>query len=136
MVIINLRELYPFYQEDCFVEVADEVAHAMQQLDCQEVSYRRKLYRHKAFFSLEQDDGIEHDTLFTSMSPEDVYEQKLSREQLHTAMSALSGKQATRIYAYYFLGMSQSAIARVEGVSRSVISTSIQRGLKKMKQNF
>lgn len=136
MVIINLREFYPFYCEDCIVEVSDDVAQVMQELDHQELSYRRKLYRHKAFFSLEQDDGIEHGTAFTSMSPEEFYECKVTREQLHAAMAVLSEKQAKRIYAHYFLGMSQTTIAHAECVSCNVISASIKRGLKKMKKNL
>lgn len=131
MAIINLRELYPFYYEDCFIEVSDEVAEVMQQLDRQEASYRRKVYRHKAYFSLEWNDGIEHSIVHISLSLEEIFERKLTNKQLYVAMAALSKKQTKRIYAHYFLGMSQTVIAHAEGVSCKVISISIKRGLKK-----
>mgnify|MGYP000435325636 CR=1 FL=1 len=50
-------------------------------------------------------------------------------EQLHAAIAALPDKQAKRIYAYYFLGLTESAIAKSEGVSVASVSESIQRGL-------
>ncbi|EKC50411.1 RNA polymerase, sigma-24 subunit, partial [human gut metagenome] len=44
----------------------------------------------------------------------------------------LPDKQAKRIYAYYFLGLTESAIAKSEGVSVASVSESIQRGLRNM----
>ena len=55
-------------------------------------------------------------------------------EQLHAAIASLPDKQAKRIYAYYFLGMSKSAIARTEGVSKAVVGDAIDRGLKNMEK--
>ena len=53
-------------------------------------------------------------------------------EQLHAAIAALPDKHAKRIYAYYFLGLTESAIAKREGVSVASVSESIQRGLRNM----
>lgn len=132
MVIINLRELYPFYQEDCFVEVADEVAQAMQQFDRQEATYRRKVYRHKAYCSLDRKDGIEDGLLYDSLTPEVIFERKVTCEQLHAAMATLSGKQAKRIYAHFFSGLSKAEIAKMEGVRRDTVSRSVSDGLDKV----
>ena len=33
MAIINLRDYYPFYTSDCFMEVSDEVAEMFKEFD-------------------------------------------------------------------------------------------------------
>ncbi len=132
MVIINLRELYPFYHENCFVEVSDEVADAMRQFNRQEASYLRSVYRYKAYGSFDWKDGIIGGHAHDSMTPEEIYEQKVSRKQLYAAMATLSGKQAKRIYTHFFLGLSTSEIARSEGVRRDTVNRSILDGLDKI----
>ncbi|EGT4599951.1 TPA: sigma-70 family RNA polymerase sigma factor [Clostridioides difficile] len=84
---------------------------------------------HKAYYSLDRGDGIEHSALFVSLSPDEIYERKLTTEQLHTAIATLPDKQAKRIYAHYFLGMSKTAIAKAEGTSASSVKDAIRRGL-------
>ena len=130
MAKINLRDYYPFYQYDCVINVPDEVADALLELARLEAAYQRRTCRHKAYYSLDQSDGIEHDILFVSLSPSEIYERKVTYGQLYTAIAKLPDKQAKRIYSLYFLGMSQASIARAEGVSRKAICTSIARGLK------
>lgn len=133
MAKINLREHYPdFYTADFIIDVPDELAGQLLQWERDERAYERKRYRYKAHYSLDRDDGIEHDILFVSLSPCEIYERKVTYEQLHAAISILPDKQGKRIYAHYFLGMSQTAIARAEGVSRNVVCASIKRGLKNM----
>ena len=80
MVRVNLRKYYEFYHYDEFVEIPDEVAEALQQLDRQEASYRRKVYRYKAYFSLDQNDGIERSVAYAGSSPEDLFDLKESQE--------------------------------------------------------
>lgn len=132
MTKINLRDYYPFYTSDCFIDVPDEVAALLLAHARYEAAYQRRTYRHRAHYSLDRGDGIEHDILFVSLSPCEIYERKITNEQLHAAIASLPEKQAKRIYAHYFLGMSQTAIARAEDVSRNVVSASIKRGLKNM----
>ncbi|AXU63172.1 sigma-70 family RNA polymerase sigma factor [Clostridioides difficile] len=84
---------------------------------------------HKAYYSLDRGDGIEHSALFVSLSPDEIYERKLTTEQLHTAIATLPDKQAKRIYAHYFFGMSKTAIAKAEGTSASSVKDAIRRGL-------
>ena len=106
--------------------------HYMKEHDRLEAAYRRRTYYHKAHYSLDRGDGIEYDALFVSMTPCELYERKVTMEQLHAAIAALPDKQAKRIYAYYFLGLTESAIAKSEGVSVASVSESIQRGLRNM----
>lgn len=136
MAIINLKIIYPFYHEDYFVEVPNEVAKAMKQFDSQESAYKRKMYRNKAYFSLDQDDGIEHSTIYVSPSPDEIHERNVANQQLHAAMTTLSEKQAKRIYAHFFLGLSKPQIAKAEGVRWDTVSRSISHGLRKMEKFF
>lgn len=106
-----------------------------REYDRKEAAYRRRTYYHKAFYSLDRGDGIEYDAVFSSVTPWEVYERKLTLEQLHAAISALPDKQAKRLNAYYFLGMSKAEIARAEGVNKSQVTRSIDRALSALK-NF
>ena len=101
MVRINLRDFYPFTQEDTYIEVSAEVANMMNAFERAEASYERKIRRYKAYYSLDHKTGIERSILFTSHSPEELYERKLTREELHAAIAQLTDKQAKRIYAHY-----------------------------------
>lgn len=136
MKTINLQDIYPFYDNDCFVDVADEVADIFEDSRRVESAYQRKMYRNKAHFSLDRNDGIEHEILFVSMSPYEIYERKVSNEQLHAAITALPDMQAKRIYAHYFLGMSKTTIAIAEGVSKMAVCSSIMRGLRALEREL
>lgn len=135
MTKINMREQYPsLYQSDYIIEVPDEVAAFMKECDRSEAAYQRRTYYHRAYYSLDLGDGIEYDALFKSMSPCEIYERKVTMEQLHAAISMLPDKQAKRINAHYFLGLTVSAIAKSEGVSAASVSESIHRGLRNMEK--
>lgn len=130
MVKINLRDYYPFYTIDCFVDVPDEVAALLLANARYEAAYQRRTYWHGAHYSLDRNDGIEHDILFVAMSPCEIYERKVTYEQLHAAIASLPDKQAKRIYAHYFLGMSKASIAQVEGVNERAVRKVIAHGLR------
>ena len=134
MTIINLKDFYPFYTSDCFMEIPDEVAAAMAEFDRMEAAYRLRTYRHKAYYSLDRNDGIEHEALFVSLSPHELYERKVSMQELHAAISSLPDKQAKRVYAHFILGMSQTDIAKAEGVSKMAVCYSIERALTSMEK--
>lgn len=105
MTTINLRDYYPFYTSDCFIEVSEEIAAMFREADRKEAAYRLRTYRHKAYYSLDRGDGIEHEAIFFALSPNEIYERKVSMKELHAAMSSLPNKQAKRIYAHFILGM-------------------------------
>ena len=129
MKVINLRDIYPHYTQDCFVEVTDEVADLFSEFDHKEAAYRLRTYRHKAYYSLDRNDGIEHEALFVALSPHELYERKVTMQELHAAISRLPDKQAKRIYAHLILGMTKKDIARAEGVHEKVVRVAIERGL-------
>ena len=128
MKTINLKDYYPYYTQDSFVEVPDELFAIFEEYARAEATYERKKYRYNAHYSLDRGDGIEHDILFVSLSPDEIYERKLTSHQLH-AIASLPDKQAKRIYAHYFMGMSKTAIAKAEGVSEKAVRIGIERGL-------
>ncbi len=135
MAKINLREQYPdFYKNDYIIEVPDEVAAIMQEYDRLEAAYRRRTYYHKAHYSLDRGDGIEYNALFVSVTPYEIYERKVTMEQLHAAIASLPDKQAKRITARYFLGLTSEAIAKSEGVSVTAVNNSLQRGLRNIEK--
>ena len=97
MTTINLRDYYPYYTADCFIEVTDEVAAMLLAHARYEATYQRRKYWNKAHYSLDRGDGIEHDALFVSVSPCEIYERKVTYEQLYAAIASLPDKQAKRI---------------------------------------
>ena len=131
---INLRDLYPFHHNDLFVEVSDEVAAALAEAERMERNYIRRVYWNKAYFSLDAGDGIEHEALFVALSPCELYERKVTAQELRTALNDLPDTQGRRVYAHYILGLSKTEIARVEGVAKSRVSESIERGLRNMEK--
>lgn len=134
---INLRELYPdVYTMDFYVEVTEEVLETIRAADRAEDAYDRKMYRYKAQYSLDCDNGIENAILLKPQTPEMVLEEKQLREQLYAAVMALPEKQAKRIYARYYLGMTTNEIAWAEGVDPSRVRDSIRRGLKQLAKYF
>ncbi|MFZ5967596.1 MAG: RNA polymerase sigma factor [Bacillota bacterium] len=134
MKIINLRDYYPFYQSDFFVEVPDEIVELLTQFNRKEHADFERRRVHKAYYSLDAGDNIEKDVVLLVLSPEEIYERKLNRRELYAAINSLPEKQAKRIYAHFFLGMSKTEIARTEGVGESTIRDSIDRGLKNIEK--
>ena len=58
---INFRELYPdVYTTDFFVDVTEEVMETIRAAERAETAYERKMYRYKAQYSLDCENGIEN----------------------------------------------------------------------------
>lgn len=134
MAKINMRDHYPFYQRDEYVEVSEELATEMSQWERAEKAYARKQRWHHAHYSLDFTNDMERHILFVSDSPDAHFEKKVCLEQLHAALAALPDKQANRIYAHYFLGLNKAEIARSEKVGKATVCASISRGLKKVEK--
>ncbi len=134
MIRINLRDYYLFYKSDFFIEVTDEVVELLRQFSRKDHAdfQRRRVY--KAYYSLDANDGIEREVVLLVLSPEEIYERKMSKQELYAAINSLPEKQAKRIYAHFFLDMSKAKIARIEGVSKSAVTHSIEQGLKSIEK--
>ena len=127
MQTINLKQYYPFCKEDIFVEVSDEIVEAFLLDKRAEAARERKMFRYKAFYSLDCNDGIENAAIgWAQPSPEDYliekeelaeYEELIRR--LYEAISSLPPMQARRVHARYILGMKVKDIAAMEGITPS-----------------
>jgi RNA polymerase sigma-70 factor (ECF subfamily) len=136
---INLRDFYPYYRHDTCIEIADGLEKLMREFELLEAAYLRRLYRNRAHYSLNRNDGIENAALRTVSTPAEIYERKEISSALYAAIASLSDKQAKRVYAHFFLGMSKVEIARAEGVNESTVRKSIAHALnilRKRLRNF
>ena len=134
---VNLRDLYPdVYKNDHFVEVTEDVLETIRAAERAEAAYDRRMYRYKAHYSMDCDNGIENAILMKPQTPEMLLEEKQFQEQVYVAVMKLPEKQAKRIYARYYLGMTVNEIAEVEGVDPSRVRDSIRRGLKQLVKYF
>ena len=136
MQTINLRNFYPFYTHDFFIEVSDEVAEELRTNIRYEWNYQRKLTRHKAQYSLDCDDGIEFSACLHEPTPEELLERKERFLRLWNALNSLPEIQGRRIDAHIILGKSIKEIAQVEGVHEESVRQSIKRGLERMKKTY
>ena len=98
MKTINLRDYYPYYSRDSFIELPDETVAAMKPYKTEEQSHWRRMRLHKVY-SLDVG-GVENDVLFTALSACELYERKLTYQELYAVLANLPDKQAMRIYAH------------------------------------
>lgn len=134
MKTINLRDYYPVYTEDTFVEVSDEVAAFFTEDKRRQTNYAQYIRDHKAFYSLDRGDGIETAALYKPEQPDELLIQAEEKQELERALAALSEAQRRRIMQNIVLQMSQQSIARKEGVQRSSVCESVSRGLANMRK--
>lgn len=80
--------------------------------------------------------GIEKATVTHAPTPEDLFEAKQQQEQLYAAVMSLPEKQAKRLYAHFYLGMTPVEIAHAEGVDPGSVRRSIRNGLKRLAKKF
>ena len=134
MTKINLRDYYPLYKYDSYIDVTDEIAEVLKLFECKDHADYELRRIHKAFYSLDAGGGIEQDVVLLVLSPQEIYERKLTNQMLYSAINSLPEKQAKRIYAHFFLGMSKAEIARIEGVDPSSVRETIEKGLRHIRQ--
>ena len=145
MTIINMKKYYyPLYKTDVLVEVPDEVADALLHMRREENNRLNKMFYHKAYFSLDCEDGIENDAIgWEQPSPEQLMiqaENEAAHEllllHLQEALSVLTPTQARRVHARYVLGMKYREIAAIEGGSTAKVSDSVRAAVKKLRNYF
>ena len=99
MTTINLKDFYPWYTQDEYTEISDEVAEELRANKRYEATYRRRVTRNKAQYSLDCDDGIEYSACVFEPSPEELVLRKERLEMLCHALNSLSEKQGRRVEA-------------------------------------
>ena len=133
MKTINLREYYPFYNADTFLEVPDEVALILEEEKRLQINYEQYIRDNKAFYSLDTGDGIEASALYKPEQPDEAMLRRERDNLLYAALASLPEKQRQRIYAHVVMGVQQADIAKEDGVCKSTVSESISNGLKKLR---
>lgn len=137
MKTINLRDFYSsIYSTDVMCEVPDEVAELLMLYRQIERAQRQCIRRHKAYFSLDRDDGIELQALLFTPSAQEVYEKKCLHNELCMALSELTEKQLVRLYAHAVLGMGYARIAAIGGVDESAVRRSISRATAQLRKKI
>ena len=134
MTTINLRDYYPWYIEDQYIEVSDEVAAELRADKLYEAAYQRRIVRNKAQYSLDCDDGIEYSACLSNPTPQELLERMERFCALWNALNSLPEVQGVRVEAHLILGKSYRQIAREQGVDKSVVRRSVKRGMAAMKK--
>ena len=111
-------------------EVAEELLAGQRYIKAS----RRRVYRNKAHFSLDAEDGIEYSACFSNPSPQELIERMERFEHICHALNSLPDAQGQRVFEHYLLNHSVKAIAAAEGVTERAINAAIQRGLENMKK--
>ena len=101
MTTINLRELYPWYTEDTFIEVSDEVAAFLEEDKRLQINYAQYIRDNKAFYSLDAGDGIEAEALNLPEQPDEALERMELERLLKEAMAQLTPAQRRRVLAHF-----------------------------------
>ena len=134
MTTINLKDFYPWYTHDEYIEVSDEVAAALKADKLYEAAYQRKVMRNKAQYSLDCDDGFEYSACQHEPSPQELLERKELFFHLWNALNSLPEVQGVRVEAHLILGKSYTRIAKEQGADRSAVRRSVKRGKTAMKK--
>ena len=135
MAIINLKDIYPFYEGDSFIDIPDDILAEIESCERKERTYKRYIRYHSAYYSLDVDNPreLENAVVDKPVMPHEACEEKLMNLFLYKAIRELPEKQAQRIYSHFFLGMSKKEIAQAEGVSDRVVRKKIAEGLEHIK---
>ena len=134
MTTINLKDFYYWYLTDELVEVPDEVAEELMASKRREAAHAERVRYNKAYYSLDCDDGIEYSACLHEPSPQELMDRKELFFRLWNALNSLPEIQGRRVDAHLILGKSYRQIAREEGVDKSTIRRSVERGKEQMKK--
>ena len=137
MVQINLRDYYPWHENDELLEVSNEIAAELHADKIYEKIHKQRIRRNNAFYSLDAGDGIETSAIEChSDNPEAIFATMQQHCKLCQALNSLPEIQGLRVEAHFLFGKSRKEIADAEGVSESAVNQSIDRGIKAMKKYF
>jgi RNA polymerase sigma-70 factor (ECF subfamily) len=134
MATINLRDFYPWYTHDVFVEVSEEVAAELYADKRYHKAHDRRMKRNRAY-SLDIDADMETAaTAIGTDNPEVIFEMMERHCRLCRALNSLPETQGRRVEAHYLLGKSIAEIAEADGTGERNVRKAISRGLDSMKK--
>lgn len=136
MTTINLRELYPWYTEDAFIEVSDEVAAFLEEDKRLQINYAQYIRDNRAFYSLDAGDGIEAESLNLPEQPDETLERMELERTMREALAQLTETQRRRLLASVLDKMTAVEIAAAESVSKASVGESINRAIVRLEKNL
>lgn len=136
MTTINLRELYPWYTEDTFIEVSDEVAAFLEEDKRLQINYAQYIRDNRAFYSLDAGDGIEAEALNLPEQPDEALERMELERLLKDGLAQLTETQRRRLLASVLDKMTAVEIAATESVSKASVGESINRAIVRLEKNL
>ena len=104
MTTINLKDYYPWYLTNEYIEVTDEVAEALMASKRAEAAHAERVRYNRAYYSLDCDDGIEYSACVHEPSPQELLDRKEMFYLLWNALNSLPEVQSRRVDAYLILG--------------------------------
>lgn len=134
MTTINLRELYPWYTEDAFIEVSDEVAAFLEEDRRLQINYAQYIRDNRAFYSLDAGDGIEEEALNLPEQPDAALERMELERLLKEGLAQLTETQRRRLLASVLDKMTAVEIAAAESVSKASVGESINRAIVRLEK--
>lgn len=134
MTTINLRELYPWYTEDAFIEVSDEVAAFLEEDKRLQINYAQYIRDNRAFYSLDAGDGIEAEALNLPEQPDEALERMELERLLKKGLAQLTETQRRRLLASVLDKMTAVEIAAAESVSKASVGESINRAIVRLEK--
>ena len=136
MTTINLRELYPWYTEDTFIEVSDEVAAFLEEDKRLQINYAQYIRDNRAFYSLDAGDGIEAEALNLPEQPDEALERMELERLLKDGLAQLTETQRRRLLASVLDKMTAVEIAAAESVSKASVGESINRAIVRLEKKL
>lgn len=132
-VRVNLREMYPkYYNQDCFVEVDQDVYETMNKYDHIDAAYKRKLDYHKGYFSLDRSPFLELEKEGFDVNENILLKELISFIEL--TIKDLPVKEKERILKKYVQCKTLESISIEENCSMPAVYYSIKIILEKIKE--
>lgn len=132
-VRVNLREMYPkYYNQDCFVEVDQDVYETMNKYDHIDAVYKRKVDDHKGYFSLDRSPFLELEKEGFDVNENILLKELISFIEL--TIKDLPVKEKERILKKYVQCKTLESIAIEESCRIPAVYESIKIALEKIKE--
>ena len=136
MTTINLKDHYPWYTEDTFMEVPDEIAAFLDEDRRLQINHAQYIRDNKAFYSLDAGDGIEAESLNLPEQPDETLERMELERTMREALAQLTETQRRRLLASVLDKMTAVEIAAAESVSKASVGESINRAIVRLEKNL
>ncbi len=118
------------------IEVSEEVFNQMNKFELEDISQMHKIDKHIERFKLSDESINNRAKEKPNDTTSSVVEELLINNELYIAINSLSEKQKKRIKMFYFDGLSQQEIAKIENTSIRAIQYTLNNSLKKLKENL